>query len=98
VTCLEQQGDPAGAALPGGGDFAELLRALPARCSFLGWPELRGGPVHNGSFNPDERSLAVGVKVLRPQLLLWMERRVEIPLPAFVPCWPWRRPCLICWR
>jgi hypothetical protein len=32
-------------------------------------------PLHNGGFNPDEGSLAVGVEVLTLSLLLWMERQ-----------------------
>ena len=31
--------------------------------------------LHNGGFDPDEGSLAVGVKVLTLSLLLWMERQ-----------------------
>jgi len=60
----------------GAEDFAELLRAAPGTMFRLGVAGAQGcAPLHNGSFNPDERSLAVGVKVLALSLLLWMERR-----------------------
>ncbi|MCT0198481.1 amidohydrolase [Synechococcus sp. CS-1325] len=60
----------------GAEDFAELLTAAPGTMFRLGVAGPEGcAPLHNGTFNPDERSVAVGVKVLSLSLLLWMGRR-----------------------
>jgi amidohydrolase len=60
----------------GAEDFAELLKAAPGTMFRLGVAGPQGcAPLHNGTFNPDERALAVGVEVLTLSLLLWMERR-----------------------
>jgi len=60
----------------GAEDFAEFLRAAPGTMFRLGVAGEKGcAPLHNGTFDPDERSLAVGVRVLTLSLLLWMERQ-----------------------
>jgi amidohydrolase len=60
----------------GAEDFAELLSGAPGTMFRLGVAGPQGcAPLHNGTFNPDEHSLAVGVKVLTLSLLLWMERQ-----------------------
>ncbi len=60
----------------GAEDFAELLKAAPGTMFRLGVAGPQGcAPLHNGTFNPDERALGVGVEVLTLSLLLWMERR-----------------------
>jgi len=74
---------------PGGGGFRRLLRAAPARCSVWGWPGAQGcAPLHEKrtALNPDERSLAVGVKVPRTfSLLLDGAAGLRSPLPAIRP-------------
>ncbi|MCT0219109.1 amidohydrolase [Synechococcus sp. CS-1329] len=60
----------------GAEDFAQLLSAAPGTMFRLGVAGAEGcAPLHNGAFNPDEGSLAVGVQVLTLSLLLWMERQ-----------------------
>lgn len=60
----------------GAEDFAQLLSAAPGTMFRLGVAGAEGcAPLHNGGFNPDEGSLAVGVQVLTLSLLLWMERQ-----------------------
>ncbi|CAK6697508.1 amidohydrolase [Synechococcus sp. CBW1107] len=60
----------------GAEDFAQLLSAAPGSMFRLGVAGAKGcAALHNGAFNPDEGSLAVGVQVLTLSLLLWMERQ-----------------------
>ena len=59
----------------GAEDFAELLRDVPGTMMRLGVAGPEGcAPLHNGAFDPDERALGVGVRVLTATLLAWMER------------------------
>ena len=59
----------------GAEDFAELLRDVPGTMMRLGVAGPQGcAPLHNGAFDPDERALGVGVRVLTATLLAWMER------------------------
>ena len=59
----------------GAEDFAELLRDVPGTMMRLGVAGPQGcAPLHNGAFEPDERALGVGVRVLTATLLAWMER------------------------
>jgi metal-dependent amidase/aminoacylase/carboxypeptidase family protein len=61
----------------GAEDFAQLLTVAPGTMFRLGVAGAEGcAPLHNGTFNPDERSLAVGIEVLTLSLLLWMERQI----------------------
>jgi amidohydrolase len=58
----------------GAEDFAELLRDVPGTMMRLGVAGPQGcAPLHNGAFDPDERALGVGVRVLTATLLAWME-------------------------
>ncbi|MGB5240812.1 MAG: amidohydrolase [Prochlorococcaceae cyanobacterium] len=60
----------------GAEDFAQLLSVAPGTMFRLGVAGADGcAALHNGGFNPDEASLAVGVEVLTLSLLLWMERQ-----------------------
>ncbi|WP_028953381.1 amidohydrolase [Synechococcus sp. CC9616] len=62
----------------GAEDFAELLRDVPGTMMRLGVAGPQGcAPLHNGAFDPDERALGVGVRVLTATLLAWMERGVN---------------------
>ena len=62
----------------GAEDFAELLRDVPGTMMRLGVAGPEGcAPLHNGAFDPDERALGVGVRVLTATLLAWMERGVN---------------------
>ena len=59
----------------GAEDFAEWLRDVPGTMMRLGVAGPQGcAPLHNGAFDPDERALGVGVRVLTATLLAWMER------------------------
>jgi len=56
----------------GAEDFAELLQNVPGTMFRLGVSGPDGcAPLHNGHFNPEERSLAVGVQVLTAAMLAW---------------------------
>ena len=58
----------------GAEDFAELLRDVPGTMLRLGVAGAEGcAPLHHCRFQPDERALAVGIKVLAATLLAWME-------------------------
>ena len=58
----------------GAEDFAELLRDVPGTMLRLGVAGAEGcAPLHHCCFQPDERALAVGIKVLAATLLAWME-------------------------
>ena len=60
----------------GAEDFAELLRDVQGTMLRLGVAGAEGcAPLHHCRFNPDERALGVGVKVLTASLLAWMEQR-----------------------
>ena len=62
----------------GAEDFAELLRDVPGTMMRLGVAGPQGcAPLHNGAFDPDERALGVGVKVLTATLLAWMKQEVN---------------------
>ena len=60
----------------GAEDFAELLRDVPGTMLRLGVAGEEGcAPLHHCRFQPDERALEVGVKVLAATLLAWMDDR-----------------------
>jgi amidohydrolase len=60
----------------GAEDFAQLQGDTPATMFRLGVAGPNGcTPLHSNSFDPDEGSLAVGVKVLSLSLLRWIARR-----------------------
>ena len=62
----------------GAEDFAELLRDVPGTMMRLGVAGPQGcAPLHNGTFDPDERALGVGVQVLTATLLAWMKQEVN---------------------
>ena len=58
----------------GAEDFAELLRDVPGTMLRLGVAGDEGcAPLHHCRFQPDERALEVGVKVLAATVLGWMD-------------------------
>ncbi|MGE4581223.1 MAG: amidohydrolase, partial [Synechococcus sp.] len=60
----------------GAEDFAELLRDVPGTMLRLGVAGEEGcAPLHHCRFQPDERALEVGVKVLAATVLAWMDDR-----------------------
>ena len=62
----------------GAEDFAELLRDVPGTMLRLGVAGSGGcAPLHHCRFQPDERSLAVGVNVLAATLLAWMDEQKQ---------------------
>ena len=62
----------------GAEDFAELLRDVPGTMLRLGVAGSDGcAPLHHCRFQPDERSLAVGVNVLAATLLAWMDEQKQ---------------------
>ena len=58
----------------GAEDFAELLQDLPGTMFRLGVAGENGcAPLHNGQFNPDEKSIAIGIEILYETFLTWMK-------------------------
>jgi len=85
---LEPTGDPAGAALPGGGGFRRTASGRSGNDVPSGGGRAQGlRPAPHGSFNPDERSPGGGGEgCLRPHLAALEDGKGEIPSAGeFVP-------------
>ena len=54
----------------GAEDFAEFLNEVPGAMFRLGVSNVNGcAPLHSSKFNPDERAIAVGVKVITESIV-----------------------------
>ena len=54
----------------GAEDFAEFLNEIPGAMFRLGVSGSRGcAPLHSSKFNPDERAIAVGIKVIAESIV-----------------------------
>ena len=54
----------------GAEDFAEFLNDIPGAMFRLGVSGPKGcAPLHNSKFNPDERAIAVGIKVISESIV-----------------------------
>ena len=54
----------------GAEDFAEFLNEIPGAMFRLGVSNLKGcAPLHSSKFDPDERAIAVGIKVIAESIV-----------------------------
>ena len=54
----------------GAEDFAEFLNEIPGAMFRLGVSGTKGcAPLHSSKFNPDERAIAVGIKVIAESIV-----------------------------
>ena len=54
----------------GAEDFAEFLNEIPGSMFRLGVSGSKGcAPLHSSKFNPDERAIAVGIKVIAESIV-----------------------------
>ena len=63
----------------GGEDFANYLKSVRGAMFRLGCalPDLKAPPLHSPLFDIDERSLAVGAKILARSVVAWSQRQIQ---------------------
>ena len=63
----------------GAEDFAEFLNEIPGAMFRLGVSSSNGcAPLHSSKFDPDERAISVGIKVITESIVVLNNEKVNI--------------------